>query len=546
MESTEIAVIELPEQVRVLAQNSGLPAEESKALAIGFNVFFTDLEALKLRIETEINLDDPGPEDEKKAGEFRKLLKKQRTTANQYRELANEKVLAVQRLNNGIFKLVEDNTKPLEDHLSKIENAARIKEEARLTKLEADRKEALSPFELDTTFYDLKNMPEDKWEAFYNAQKTAYEAVKQQKEQQEKENTLRETRMQIINDRNHYEYPNVDYGKISDNEFDAILKNLDEAKAEQARKLNLHNEREAALREYGYTDESTFLGNMDEEPYQVLVSEWKARKEKADQDALAQIQLENAQRAERIRLRELSDLGVHYPPINQHGDESQPLGELSEEEYLAVKEQLVAEKKRGDLMAERQRELLQYQKMVPLSELFDMPEDQYAKLLTEAKDADEERKDKEAKSQLQEERLKELLPFNGYGEEIDMTTLWVYTDWRWKEIMDAKKDAYEDHHDKIAESRMAELAKLGSDLAPVGLGYLSESEWQGVLLQAQSEFEEKQSQAPDKDKLVKFKADLAGLKVPDLTSVKGVKAKDFILERIQKLTESIDSMLSKM
>lgn len=291
-----VAVIELPEPVRKLAEASGLPLEESKALAIGFNSFFIDLDELKFRIDSEINMDNPGPEDELKAGEFRKLIKKQRTSANAWKEQANEKPLAIQRLNNGIFKLVEDNTKPLEDALSRVEKAAQIREATRLTAIEKERKLALEPFGTDTEFHDLKNMPEERWLLFFEKEKNAFEAINAQKE-------LR---------------------KIKD---------------------QLHENRKAIALTIYHTD--MYFGDLSEEDFVKLMNDWTEEKAEAEQKAeIYRLQQEKQlaiETLERNRLKELSELGLVYPAKN--GDN---LGELSSQEYELVKAVLVFEKEQQE------------------------------------------------------------------------------------------------------------------------------------------------------------------------------------------------------
>ena len=312
-EQFEVAVIELPEPVRRLAEASGLPIEESKALAIGFNSFFIDLEELKFRIDSEINMDNPGPEDELKAGEFRKLIKKQRTSANAWKEQANEKPLAIQRLNNGIFKLVEDNTKPLEDALSKVEKAAQIREQERLQGVERERKLALEPFGTDTEFHDLKNMPEERWALFFEKEKNAFEAINAQKELRKMKDQLHENRKAIAL---------------------AIFPN------------------------------DMYFGDMSEEDFVKQMNSWLEEKVEAEAKAEAyRLQQEKEQaeaKAELSRLKELADLGLVYPAKN--GDN---LGELSSQEYELVKAVLVFEKEQQDKLlreaAEAQRLLKEAQ-----------------------------------------------------------------------------------------------------------------------------------------------------------------------------------------
>lgn len=502
----EVAVIELPPKLQALAASSGLPESESKALAVGFVRFFKDLSELEAEMRSKINIEDPGPEDEKLAGEYRKRIKKQRTTASAYKSEANERVLAIQRLNSAIFKEVEEATKPLEERLSAVENASAIKEAARLDALEATRKEALAPFGIDTLYYDLRNMPEEKWNEFFSMQEKAFNAMEEQRIANEKKEKL------------HLE------------------------RAETASKI-----KETAI----------YFGDMSESEFGELLKSWIDEKKEleriAEKQRLDRERQENADRDEKIRLRELSQLGVIYPYKNEFGDDSQPLGELSDEEYQTIKNKLVADRERSMVLSERRSILSGLGVFMSVHEIDELSEDQYAKLESDSRAAfelaEQERAENEAKEKLQQSRLSEVTPYIGFGQDLDLTNLWVYTPEKWDEIFQEKKRAYEKKVIETGLTREHELRNLGWDVSTwttLNLGLMPESQYQGVLLQAKTEFEEKQSQAPDKDKLIKFQADLLALKVPVLTSAKGVKAQEFLQERIAVITDSIDKMLAKM
>jgi hypothetical protein len=67
-----------------------------------------------------------------------------------------------------------------------------------------------------------------------------------------------------------------------------------------------------------------------------------------------------------------------------------------------------------------------------------------------------------------------------------------------------------------------------------------------IRLQQEEEARILAEQAPDKDKLIKFMADLRALKFPDLNSEKGIVAEQYIKGKIMSLYESIEKMVDKM
>lgn len=87
--------------------------------------------------------------------------------------------------------------------------------------------------------------------------------------------------------------------------------------------------------------------------------------------------------------------------------------------------------------------------------------------LTEIENArlEKERLQKEAKEanyreDLQSKRLTELLPFNRFGADVDMVTLWSLSEHEYKTVFDKKKELFTlDNERKIEEKRQSDLAE---------------------------------------------------------------------------------------
>lgn len=72
----------------------------------------------------------------------------------------------------------------------------------------------------------------------------------------------------------------------------------------------------------------------------------------------------------------------------------------------------------------------------------------------EKEKAEEKAKEEKAKSDLQAKRLNELLPYNGYGADVDMATLWNLTEEHYSKVLESKKsikDSFDAEQKRIQE-----------------------------------------------------------------------------------------------
>jgi hypothetical protein len=138
---------------------------------------------------------------------------------------------------------------------------------------------------------------------------------------------------------------------------------------------------------------------------------------------------------------------------------------------------------------------------------------------------DAERKEKERQqTALQSKRLNELLPYNKYGESVDMATLWTWSDTDFNKILGNKKEEYEVAQAKIAEENRIERErqiKLAEEAAAERERLRIEHEQKQAILKAQQEAERKAEElakAGEKANWEAVVAQIAAIKIPAFRS----------------------------
>ena len=108
-----------------------------------------------------------------------------------------------------------------------------------------------------------------------------------------------------------------------------------------------------------------------------------------------------------------------------------------------------------------------YDCFVPIVDIMCHDDEKWAKLIEgvtaqvkriKEEEAEEIRKEQERKD-LQAERLNELLPYNKYGEDVDMATLWSLTPGSYIVILQQKKEAFEKEQEKERQRIADDAAK---------------------------------------------------------------------------------------
>lgn len=173
-------------------------------------------------------------------------------------------------------------------------------------------------------------------------------------------------------------------------------------------------------------------------------------------------------------------------------------------EQERVKQEKEAElKKQQEEMERRERELAEKEAALKAAQ-----EEQEKK-----KQEEEERKsneEKQKRQELQSKRLNELLPYNKYGSEVDMTILWDLSEDKYQDILSKKKREHEIEIDKqkeherikvLGKSRMEILKQYnaGTDANIDAVGKWDEIEWEIIRSGWQDAYEKEQHQKWEKE-----------------------------------------------
>jgi len=140
------------------------------------------------------------------AKQARLALKNIRVEADKTRKALKEDSLKYGNAVQQIYNIIEGRIKPIETELESKEKFAEIQEEKRKELLKSQRVEMLFPYEVDTTYMDLRNMSEPVFSKLLEDSKFAYDAriaaqlkAEQDKAQREKEEAEERERIRLEN-----------------------------------------------------------------------------------------------------------------------------------------------------------------------------------------------------------------------------------------------------------------------------------------------------------------------------------------------------------
>lgn len=261
-------------QLEIVVSQSGLSDESALAIRKELNPFFVQACEWQAKVEA---VTDP-----KEARASRLLLKRIRVEAAHKKDELKANVLRYGRAIDQAYKLIETTTGELETKLEEVEKKAEREEAARREALRQVRANGLAPFGIDTTFFDIVNMPEASFRALVDSSRIAHEAKlaaakKAEDERIAREKAEAEERARIA----------AENERLKREAFEQE-KRLQAERAEQtAKEEKLHKEREAA---------------EAETRRQKAELEAKAKKEREEAEAKARIEreaIEAKARAER-------------------------------------------------------------------------------------------------------------------------------------------------------------------------------------------------------------------------------------------------------
>lgn len=159
MEETK-EVAKQPEALAVIVANSGIERTKAQTVLDSFTQYFEEASKWEQQTAGLVITDVSQTREMKLAREGRLQLKEIRVNAEKTRKKLKENIVIEGRFIDSIYNLIEGVTKPLETVLLEKEQFVERQEAARIEDIRLSRAEALAIYEVDTSYYDLGNMPE--------------------------------------------------------------------------------------------------------------------------------------------------------------------------------------------------------------------------------------------------------------------------------------------------------------------------------------------------------------------------------------------------
>jgi hypothetical protein len=191
-----------------LAESSPLEKTKSQVIMDNFKSFFEEINQWELKAKSIKITDVSQVAEMQQAREIRLHLKDIRVNAEKVKKKLKENILQEGRFIDGAYNLIAGTIKPLEDDLLKKEKYVEKLEEERLNKIQSERAEKLSKFEVDPSFYDLRSMPDNLFsqlladsEKNYNIKKEAEEKAEKDRLEQEKREAEEKEKLRLENER---------------------------------------------------------------------------------------------------------------------------------------------------------------------------------------------------------------------------------------------------------------------------------------------------------------------------------------------------------
>jgi hypothetical protein len=171
-----------------------IPLEKPKAQVVmeQFNQFFDQVSGYESRAKS-IEITDISQTDKmKEARDIRLKLKDIRVNADKVKRRLKENIIIEDRFICGCYNIIEGSIKPIENDLLEKEKYVERIEQARLEKIRQERFDKLAEVEVDGTFFDLVNMPEEAFNILFETSKTNYNNKIEAEKKAEQERLARE------------------------------------------------------------------------------------------------------------------------------------------------------------------------------------------------------------------------------------------------------------------------------------------------------------------------------------------------------------------
>lgn len=292
LENTEIAI--------VLEQN---PIGESRGQKIlkQFETFFTQAAEWEKKVKDIVITDSSQTELMAQCREGRLILKKIRVEADHKRKELKEDSLREGRVIQGIYNVIENTIKPLEEHLLEQEQFVVRQEQKRIAELTEERKTLLEPYKefVPVGVGVLGAMEKEDFEKLLNGAKLQHED-KIRREEEERIAREKAEKIQLLNRKRFAElaplsdfiedFSTVNFGELTDEKYQEIKLDA-EQKKEDHRRAEIERQKEIE----------------------------KLKKEREDQEKKEEERKEKERKRTEERLEEIKGLGMELVGTGQYG-----------------------------------------------------------------------------------------------------------------------------------------------------------------------------------------------------------------------------------
>lgn len=182
----------MTDELMVIANQAGLAEQKTKTLLSSFSESFKQAQELAKTAKTIVVTDENQTDLMKQARDQRIALKNIRTGVENTRKELKEQSLREGKAIDGIANVIKALVIPVEEHLSKQEKFAEIREAERLQTRYEDRIEKLSKYVEDVSLYQLKDMADETFNKLLSDSKSVYEARLEAERKAEQERIAKE------------------------------------------------------------------------------------------------------------------------------------------------------------------------------------------------------------------------------------------------------------------------------------------------------------------------------------------------------------------
>jgi colicin import membrane protein len=171
-----------------------IPLEKPKAQVVmeQFNQFFDQVSEYETRAKAIEITDISQTQEMKEARDIRLKLKDIRVNAEKVKKRLKENIIVEDRFICGCYNIIEGLIKPIENDLLEKEKFVERIEQERLEKIRVERFNQLAECEVDGTFFDLVNMPEEAFKILLETSRLNYKNRIEAEKQAEAERIARE------------------------------------------------------------------------------------------------------------------------------------------------------------------------------------------------------------------------------------------------------------------------------------------------------------------------------------------------------------------